>query len=92
MQFLSLICGHCCVLIFKKQKSDAIASTPTLEEEVNPYLIFPEPAENYKVSSLVTWLTCEPRFLVYFEYFGLVSNSISLAWLSTLFSKHDCED
>lgn len=33
----------------EKQKSDAIASTPTLEEEVNPYLIFPEPAENYKV-------------------------------------------
>ncbi|URE10189.1 glutaminyl-tRNA synthetase [Musa troglodytarum] len=33
----------------EKQKSDAIASTPTLDEEVNPYLIFPEPAENYKV-------------------------------------------
>ncbi|XP_074572282.1 glutamine--tRNA ligase-like [Curcuma longa] len=37
----------------EEKASDAIACVPSVEVEVNPFLIFPEPAENFKVHTEV---------------------------------------
>ncbi|KAG6484539.1 hypothetical protein ZIOFF_053058 [Zingiber officinale] len=37
----------------EEKASDAIACAPSVEEEVNPFLIFPEPAENFKVHTQI---------------------------------------
>ncbi|KAG6533297.1 hypothetical protein ZIOFF_007164 [Zingiber officinale] len=50
-----------------EKANDAIACIPSVEEEVNPYSIFPEPAENFKVHTEIffsngdIWRAHNPR-------------------------------